>query len=300
MTRALHALTAEPWAIRPDYLHFLASLAVLDRDSRADRRSAEGEDWFRLDLQAAAGPTAQRLEGARYTVLTSDGVAIVPIVGPIFPRANLMTEMSGTGTSAAMLARDLQLTRDSADVGAILLMVDSPGGSPTGINALADQLYAMRGRKRVVAHVSGSAASAAYWLASSAGELVTDKTGILGSIGVVAAVSKQVEPDASGNLAIEIVSSSAPNKRPDPQAEDGVATIRALLDSIETQFIADVARGRKTTPARVRSDFGAGGVKVGADAVAAGMADRVQSYASTLKDISRTAANERAVRAVRR
>ncbi|AWN55055.1 S49 family peptidase [Methylobacterium sp. 17Sr1-1] len=300
MTSALHALTAEPWAIRPDYLHFMASLASLDRAGRADRRAAEGEDWFRLDLQAAAGPTAQRLDGARYAMLTREGVAVIPIVGPIFPRANMMTEMSGTGASTAMLARDLALARDSADVGAIMLLVDSPGGSPTGLNALADQLYAMRGVKRVVAHVSGSAASAAYWIASSAGELVTDKTGMLGSIGVVAALSKQVEPDATGSLSIEIVSSNAPNKRPDPQSEDGAGQVRALLDGIEAQFIADVARGRKTTPARVRSDFGAGGMKVGADAVAAGMADRVRTQDATLKDLSRTAANERAVRATRR
>ncbi len=299
MTPSLHALTAEPWAIRPDYLHFMASLAMLDRDARAERRAAEGEDWFRLDLQAAAGPSAQRMEGARYAMLTGEGVAVIPVVGPIFPRANVMTEMSGSGTSAAMLARDLQLARDSADVGAILLMVDSPGGSPTGINAVADQLDAMRGRKRVVAHVSGSAASAAYWIVSSAGEIATDKTGMLGSIGVVAALTKQVEPDASGTLAIQIVSTNAPNKRPDPQTEDGAAQIRSLLDSIETQFIADVARGRRTTPARVKSDFGAGGTKVGADAVAAGMADRVQSYAATFKDLARTAANERAVRASR-
>ena len=299
MTHALHALTAEPWAIRPDYLHFLAGLASLDRNGREARRQAEGEDWFRLDLQAAAGPAAQRLDGARYTMLTREGVAIVPVVGPIFPRANLMTEMSGTGTSAAMLARDLALARDSADVGAILLMVDSPGGSPTGINAIADQLYAMRGHKRVLAHVTGSAASAAYWIVSSAGEIALDKTGMVGSIGVVAAVSKQVEPDASGNLAIEIVSSGAPNKRPDPQAEDGAAQIRGLLDSIETQFVADVARGRKTTPARVRTDFGAGGMKVGADAVAAGMADRVQSYERSLTDLTRTASAERRARAAR-
>ncbi|MFC6049051.1 S49 family peptidase, partial [Methylobacterium hispanicum] len=243
--------------------------------------------------------TAQRLDGARYAMLTREGVAIVPVVGPIFPRANLMTEMSGTGTSAAMLGRDLQLARDSADVGAVLLMVDSPGGSPTGINALADQIYAMRGKKRVLAHVTGSCASAAYWLASAAGELVVEKTGIVGSIGVVAAISKQVEPDASGSLAIEIVSSSAPNKRPDPQSEEGAAEIRSLLDSIESQFIADVARGRKTTPARVRTDFGAGGVKVGADAVAAGMADRVQTYERSFRDLAQTAANERVARAVR-
>ena len=297
---ALRALTAEPWAIRPDYLQFMAGLAMLDRDGRADRRAAEGQDWFRMDLTAAAGPTAERLEGTRYTVVTPGGVAIVPVIGPIFPRANLMTEMSGTGTSAAMLLNDLQLARDSNEVGAIALVVDSPGGSPTGLNAIADILHEMRGRKQVIAHVTGSAASAAYWIASAAGELALDKTGMVGSIGVVAALSKQVQPDQAGNLQIEIVSSGAPNKRPDPQSDDGASEIRVLLDALEDQFVKDVARGRRTTAAKVRSDFGAGGMKVGAAAVAAGMADRVLGFDQTMKQLSRTAANERSARAARR
>ncbi|MCP2080745.1 UNVERIFIED_ORG: ClpP class serine protease [Methylorubrum zatmanii] len=298
MTRALHALTAEPWAIRPDYLHHLASLATLDRIERAERRSAEGEAWVRQDLQATVGGPVRRLDGARYAVTTADGVAIVPITGPIFPRANLMTEMSGS-VSATMVANDLRLAQANPDVGAIMLLVDSPGGSPTGMNALADQIYAMRGRKRVLAHVSGAAASAAYWLATAASELVVEKTGMVGSIGVVAAVSKQVEPDASGSLSIEIVSSSAPNKRPDPQTDDGAAEIRAILDGIEAQFIADVARGRGTTVAKVKSDFGAGGMKIGAAAVAAGMADRVQTYERSLSELARTASTERRARAAR-
>ena len=61
-----------------------------------------------------------------------------------------------------------------------------------------------------------------------------------------------------------------------------------------------MARGRKTTPAKVKSDFGAGGMKIGADAVAAGMADRVQTYERSYRDLARTAANERAARAARR
>lgn len=299
MTRALHALTGEPWAIRPDYLHFLASLATLDRIERADRRALEGDAWFRQDIAAAIGGQPRRLDGARYAMATADGVAVIPITGPIFPRANLMTEMSG-GVSAAMLSNDLRLAQSHPDIGAIMLLVDSPGGSPTGINTLADQIYSTRGRKRVIAHVSGSAASAAYWIASAAGEVTTEKTGILGSIGVVAGISKQVEPDASGSIAIEIVSSNAPNKRPDPQAEDGVAEIRSLLDSIETLFIADVARGRGISASKVKESFGGGGVKVGAQAVAAGMADRVQSYERTYSELARTASNERQARAARR
>ena len=42
MTSAMRALTAEPWAIRPDYLHFMAQLASLDRSGRADRNRDVG------------------------------------------------------------------------------------------------------------------------------------------------------------------------------------------------------------------------------------------------------------------
>jgi ClpP class serine protease len=298
MTSALHALTGEPWAIRPDYLHVLAQIAGLERVERGERRQAEGDLWLRTDLQAVIGGSPQRLEGARYAMRTADGVAIVPVIGPIFPRANMMTEMSGA-VSASMLANDLRLAANNPDIGAIMLLVDSPGGSPTGINALADQLHAMRGKKRMIAHVSGSAASAAYWIASAVPEVAIEKTGMVGSIGVVASIAKQVQPSADGTLAIEIVSTNAPNKRPDPQAEEGVAEIRTLLDAIETQFIADVARGRGVPVATVRSDFGGGGMKVGATAVTAKMADRVQSYERTYSELARTAANERRARAAR-
>jgi ClpP class serine protease len=88
-----------------------------------------------------------------------------------------------------------------------------------------------------------------------------------------------VQPDQSGVIDIEIVSSNAPNKRPDPQSEDGLAQIRSMLDELEGEFILDVARGRGVTSARVKSDFGRGGVLVGRSSVSAGMADMVETQA---------------------
>jgi hypothetical protein len=67
---------------------------------------------------------------------------------------------------------------------------------------------------------------------------------MVGSIGVVAAIPVQVAPDAGGDLWIEIVSTNAPNKRPDPVSEDGRIEIVATLDAVEKQFVADVHRKR--------------------------------------------------------
>jgi len=74
------------------------------------------------------------------------------------------------------------------------------------------------------------------------------------------------------------VSSNAPNKRSDLQAEEGIVVIRNVLDAVEKVFVSDVARGCKLSVGKVLQDFGQGGLKVGAAAVSAGMADKVKSY----------------------
>ncbi|TPL40683.1 S49 family peptidase [Mesorhizobium sp. B2-4-6] len=287
MTRAFQAVTAEPWAIEPSWLPLLAAIA--SRNQSGPEIDA-AKDWQKRDFDLMAGPTAQRLAGASRTYVAG-GVAILPITGPIFPRANMMTEMSGA-TSITMLHNDYRAALDNKDVGAILLLMDTPGGAVSGINGFADAVAAGALKKMTVAHVVGSAASAGYWIASAANEITIERTALVGSIGVVSAVPKQVEPDADGEMLIEIVSTNAPNKRPDPSTEDGRGEIVAVLDAIEQQFVADVAKGRKTSVDKVIADFGKGGVKVGKAAVSAGMADKVQSQETTLAGLQRMVRNQ--------
>lgn len=295
MTRAFQALTAEPWAIEPSWLPLLAAIACRNHDSPAVQ-AAEG--WQKRDYEMMAGPGAQKLAGSERAYIVG-GVAVLPITGPIFPRANKMTEMSGA-TSVTMLQNDFRAALNTPDVGAILLLIDSPGGAVSGINSFADTVAAGALVKHVVAHVSGTAASAAYWIAAAAKEISAERTGIVGSIGVVAAVPKQVAQDGDGWLDVEIVSTNAPNKRPDPTTEDGAAEIRGTLDAIEQQFIADVARGRGVGVDKVIADFGRGGVKVGGAAKSAGMIDRVQSYEATLGAMVRLVRNQKKVESLRR
>jgi ClpP class serine protease len=242
MSRVFQALTAEPWAIVPAELQKIA--AIVQRHATPDAAKGEPE-YQKRDYLLMAGPGAQRLAGTSRAFLV-DGVAILPITGPIFPRANMMTEYSGA-TSINTLTDDYRKALDSSDVGAILLLVDSPGGAVSGINAFADIVATGAKKKYTTAFVAGAAASAAYWIASAASEIAMERTGMVGSIGVVAAIPVQVAPDAGGDLWIEIVSTNAPNKRPDPISEDGRSEIVATLDAVEKQFVADVARGRKTT-----------------------------------------------------
>lgn len=288
MTLAMRALTAEPWAIEPSWLPLLSAIA--QRNSSAPEVEA-AKEYQKRDYELMAGPGAQKLAGSHRSYLI-DGVAVIPVTGPIFPRANMMTEMSGA-TSITTLQNDYRSALNNADVGAIMLIIDSPGGAVSGVNAFADLVFAGSKKKRTVAFVAGQASSAAYWIASSAAEIVLERTGIVGSIGVVVAMSKQKEPDANGYVDIEIVSSNAPNKRPDPESEEGRGEVVAMLDAIEGLFIADVARGRGVSVSKVKSDFKRGGVDIGAAAVALGMADRVQSQEATLSALRRSVASQR-------
>lgn len=296
LTRVCEAITGEAWAITEGGLAQIT--AVVRRHQAGAAVPDEGEPaYLKRDYQVMAGPGAQRLPGTSRAFVI-DGVAIIPITGPIFPRANMMTEMSGA-TSVSTLTEDYRTALSNPEIGAIILQIDSPGGAVSGINALADVVLAGQKKKYTMAYVSGAAASAAYWIASSASEIALERTGIVGSIGVVSAVPAQVAPDRDGEMVVEIVSSNAPKKRPDPLSDAGRADIVGMLDAIESQFIADVARGRRVSTDKVKSDFGQGGVRVGADAVKAGMADKVQSYESALAAMRRKVANERKLSALK-
>lgn len=273
----LAAVRAQPWAILPEYMAAIEAIALrIERGEAVATVANDGHAERYAAFHAAAG---QRVQNTRAAVMAADGVAMVPVFGPIFPRANMMTEMSGA-TSADMLGADLAALDGMKDIRRVMLVVDSPGGAVTGIARLAAQINAMK--TPTVAHVEGFAASAAYWLASQVREISLDPTAAVGSIGVVFQTSVQEGPDGEGRRAIDIVSSNAPDKRADVTTPEGQASIRAMCDAIETVFIADVARGRGVTPATVIADYGAGGMKSGQEAKAAGMVDRVEFRAAAL------------------
>jgi len=281
MTSAFEYVTAEPWAITHDWLAFLVEKA------RRQEAIAPAKHPGRLEFDAFfLGAATTVMEGGTGRTMVQDGVAVIPVVGPIFPRANMMTENSGA-TSVTGLQRDLAAALAHEKVSSILLAIDSPGGAVSGVSSFADAVFKARTTKPVAAHVTGTGASAAYWIASAAERVSLDRTGVVGSIGVIAAVPKQVTPDKSGNTYVEIVSSNAPLKRPDPTTVEGYTEIRTRLDAIEEQFVADVARGRDVTPDRVRSQFGKGGIVVGLDAVQRRMADSLDTLAGATERMAR-------------
>lgn len=257
------AITAEPWAITEESLRQIVTIATRHGDPSA-LHFREG----RRD---------------RSTGLTMRGdTAVIPITGPIFKRANLFTEISGA-TSHEIIGQQIAAALDDSAVQSIVLDIDSPGGTASGTSEVAQLVYDSRGIKPIVAYVNGMAASAAYWIASAADEIVINDTAVVGSIGVVS-----VARIGKDNGDIEIISSNAPNKRPDPATSEGRAQVQTLVDSLETVFIDTVARNRGMTPEEVVNNFNQGGLVVGSDAIEASAADAVGSLESTIAGLAGT------------
>jgi ClpP class serine protease len=92
-------------------------------------------------------------------------VAVLPIFGVLQPQATWLTKALGW-TSYEQLAADIRDAAGKAEVKAIILLVDSPGGSVLGAEEAAQAIYLARGSKPIYAFTRGMNASGAYWLSS--------------------------------------------------------------------------------------------------------------------------------------
>lgn len=270
MRTALELAAGRPWLMTSEALDTV--MAVADRQG---------------DVQALEARLGRSLDNTR-NVTVRDGVAVIPVTGPIFRYANLFTEISGA-TSTQVLATDIQTALDDPQIKAIVLNADSPGGEATGINELAEMIYQARGTKPIKAYVGGQAASAMYWIASAADEVIVDDTAQLGSVGVVLSLRKR--EDRPGEKSYEIVSSNAPNKRPDLETEAGMAQLQARTDELASVFLDKVARNRGIPREEVNDRFRQGGIATGALAVEAGMADRLGSLESLITELAGSSAS---------
>lgn len=271
--RAYHAAAAGLWAMRKENLDVLLEIAARLPEERHSI------------LQALEAERGEPLETA-YTVTMRDGVATLPVRGPIFRYANLFTAFSGA-TSCARLARDFAAALNDPRVSAILLEVDSPGGEVTGIAEFANMVFEARKKKRIVARVGGMACSAGYWIAAAAEEIVIDPTALLGSIGVVSTYyDLSGAQKQAGIKEYTFRSSQSPNKNLPPSSNEGADAIQKILDDLAAVFVARVAEYRGVSEAMVLKDFGQGGVCVGQAALDAGLADRFGSEEEILAELA--------------
>ena len=261
--RIARALCAGPWALRPEKLEAIADF---------------------IDC-AMLGGQIPEYDAARGTSDERHGsVQVLPVFGTIAQRMNLMNDFSG-GVSTEKLGKQLREAAADESISAIVLDIDSPGGSVFGIEELATEIRAARDRKPVVAVANSTAASAAYWLASQASELVIAPGAMVGSIGVV---MMHVDQSAFNETAgfkptyIHAGDHKAEGNPHEPLADETREYLQAQCDLYYQRFIKAVATGRAVSTKQVLDTFGQGRMSIDQQAVELGMADRVDTLRGTV------------------
>ncbi|HJZ57301.1 MAG TPA: S49 family peptidase [Gemmataceae bacterium] len=270
--RILAAVAATPWAIEPNKGRELGAIL--------SRRIRDGESPA-ADIEAARAIAAAREE--RKAKPRPSGVAVIPLHGVMIQRADWFMETSGI-LSTEQVGQLVDQAADDPSVEAIILDVDSPGGSVFGTEELAGKLADATKQKKVIAVANAVAASGAYYVASQASELVVSPSGQVGSIGVFMMHVDRSEELRQAGLTVTFVASSqrkVAGNQYSPLDPVGRDEMEQQVSGYYDLFVKAVARGRSTTQTNVREKFGGGGMVLAEQAVKLGMADRV----ATLDDV---------------
>lgn len=268
----LSAFAAEPWALQPEKMQAVIEFLLF----KADGGEFSSEE-LAARLTKKADAEVARTEGA---------VAVIPVYGVLAQRMNLMSEFSG-GTSYQRLEGALNAAIASDEIKAIVLDIDSPGGGVPGAMELGAAMRAVRGgQKPIVAQVNSLAASAAYWIASQADEIVVTPSGRAGSIGVYT-----YHDDLSGYFAqkgvkrtyISAGDHKVEGNETGPLTNDAQGFVQKLVDESYDNFVNAVAEGRGVSRSTVLDRFGQGRVFGATELVDRGMADRIGTITETLE-----------------
>lgn len=169
-----------------------------------------------------------------------------------------------------------RVRRDEA-VRAVIVAIDSPGGSVAGGEALHAALTRLAERKPVVAVMGGTAASAGYMAALPAERVFARESTVTGSIGVVLQTPDLSELMARLGVTMNSIASGPLKDQPSPfrpLTEEGRAEMERVVRDLHAQFVARVAAGRAMTPTQVAA-LADGRVFTGREAMRLGLVDAI-------------------------
>ncbi|HEY4065849.1 MAG TPA: signal peptide peptidase SppA [Burkholderiaceae bacterium] len=187
------------------------------------------------------------------------------------------------GLSTAKLIRE---AREDDSIKAIVLRVDSPGGSVFGSELVRRELELARaGGKPVVVSMGNVAASGGYWISTASDEVIADPATVTGSIGVFGLLPSgdkalaRLGVHTEGTTTTWLGGAGDVRLPPDPRF---IALTQATIDHVYADFTGKVAKARKMTPQAIDA-VGQGHVWTGEQAKARGLVDTLGSFGDALK-----------------
>lgn len=276
--RITSAIYAHIWAVQPEYLDSIAAFIEM--------KAAGG--FADVDLVAGFAEKNE-LQAARRSAASSAGngaVAVLPLYGLIMQRGDMLGGLSSArGTSIQQFTQQFRQALNDPAIKAIVIDVDSPGGTVSGCEELAAEILASRGKKPIIAVANCQMASAAFYIAAGADEIVASPSALVGSIGVYAALRDESEALQQAGIKHTLVTYGENKAEGDPRVPvtaKAIGHLQQLVDAAGTMFDNHVAKARGVTAGAVRSAYGQGRMFDAAQAKQIGLVDRVESFDQTL------------------
>jgi signal peptide peptidase SppA len=215
-------------------------------------------------------------------------VAWLPLYGPISQKPDGWMELFG-GTSTEEFGAVFDSMVADSSISAVLIEVDSPGGSVYGVHELSEKIFNARGKKPVIAAVNSLAASAAYHIASAADEIIVTPSGEVGSVGVFAMHTDVSEHEKQMGVRRTFVKAGkykVEGNPYEPLESEAQKAMQSRVNEYYDVMTSDIGKNRGVTQLDVKRHFAEGRVVGAEDAIGRGMADQVGTLESVIKRLS--------------
>ena len=218
--------------------------------------------------------------GPRVRRMRPDRVAILRLFGPI-----------GSGARTADWIELVRRLRESERVPAVVLDIDSPGGSATASDDMFLALERLAARKPLVAAIRGVGASGSYLAALAAVSIVAQPNSVVGSIGVISASPRL--PRLLDRLGVSVTETRAGRLKGAgapwrEDSEEELAKEQAIVDAFYDAFVGRVAAGRRMPVERAR-ELATGEVWLGREARDRGLVDEIGDLERAVEIAARAA-----------
>jgi protease-4 len=254
-----HAVEHGPWspeaALRDQLIDAIGYVSEARDEARKLAQVDGVETSFglesRRDAAEAISELIQAIAGTRRSTGGAEHVVVLTTAGGINMEAQGM--LGGDGISAESLGKTLRRLREDDAVKAVVLRIDSPGGSALASDLIWHDLMLLRDKKPLIASLAEVAASGGYYMACAASRILAERTTILGSIGVVGGkIVLGPALDQFGVTGFTLPASNEPGAAEraaylSPLTEWDEPTreaVRAQMEGIYELFLQRVAKGR--------------------------------------------------------
>lgn len=207
-------------------------------------------------------------------------------IGVVYAQGEIV---NGTGTPRQIggdrLAKELRRLRLDDKVKAVVLRVNSPGGSASASEVIGREVKLISQEKPLIVSMGNIAASGGYWISMNADRILAQANTITGSIGVFGVLFNIQEIANKNGITWDVVKIGKfadLDTTSRPKTEDELVLIQKMVDSIYERFITNVATARNLAPEKVE-EIAQGRVWSGANAQKLGLVDEIGGIETAIK-----------------